>query len=144
MAYLITADEDKTKLYRIAANDTAKDNLNLAKQNVAHTISDSEFNNLRNNTKFLSGHNGTNFTFSDMGHEFLNESILKDYLADVSKVVGNAINNYPNHPDNNAWSTYKTLIDSYATSSLTYPLNKSWEQHCEANSITYFNLLQLP
>ena len=37
-----------------------------------------------------------------------------------------------------------TFVDSFDVSSISFPLNKSWEKHCEENSITYVHPLQLP
>ena len=145
MAYIITNDDTKTNIYRIAENDSAKDNLpDLSASCVANTISDSDFANLKNNTKIVSGHDGNNYTYEDSGAEFAAAENLTHYLNDLSKVLASALERYPSHVDATVWTNYKNVIDGFDTSSISFPLNKSWEKHCEDSSITYVNVLQLP
>ena len=62
MAYFILNpnETDYTNVYRIAANDADKNNLNLDAENITVDVSDSDFNSLRNNMKVISSWNGTN------------------------------------------------------------------------------------
>mgnify|MGYP003673969972 CR=1 FL=1 len=144
MAYIITSDGTKTNLYRIAENDFAKNNLYLSPQDVAHTISDSEFNNLKNNTKVISSHDGTNYIYEDTDIVWDEESSLTSHLSLVSKTISSALKRYPGNPDASSWTTYKNFIDNFDTSTITFPLNNGWEKYCEDNSIFYINILQLP
>ena len=144
MAYIITSDEIKTNVSGIARDASARDNMDMAAQCVAHEISEAEFNNLKNHTKRVSSHDGTNFVYEDMTTEFLDENDLKAYLVINSKAIAQIIEKYPDHPDMAIWTTYKNLIDNYDTSTITFPLNTSWEKYCEDNSIDYFHLLELP
>jgi len=144
MAYIITSDETKTNIFRIAENDSAKNNLYLPYQCVSNTISDSDFANLKNNTKIVIEHDGTNYIYNNSGAGFNEESTLTDYLNEITRVISNALERYPNHPDASIWTNYKNFVDNFDTSTLTFPLINSWEKYCEDNSITYINLLQLP
>ena len=144
MAYIITSDEIKTNVSGIARDASARDNMEMSLQCVAHEIGEAEFINLKNNTKRVSDHDGTNFVYVDMATEFVEENNLKTYLGIKSKAIAQIIEKYPDHPDMTIWTTYKNLIDNYDTSTITFPLNTSWEKYCEDNSIDYFHLLELP
>ena len=144
MAYIITSNEIKTNISGIARDASAKDNMEISAQCVAHEIGEADFNNLKNNTKRVSDHDGTNFVYADMETEFIEENNLKTYLGIKSKAIAQIIEKYPDHPDMTIWTTYKDLVDNYDTSTVTFPLTTSWEKYCEDNSIDYFNLLELP
>ena len=53
-------------------------------------------------------------------------------------------------PSNSSKSLYSSINDynnylkNFDYDSLTYPLNKTWEQYCNDNSINYINPLQIP
>jgi hypothetical protein len=70
--------------------------------------------------------------------------MLSSWLSAVSKALKISLERYPNHPDASLFTTYKNVVDSFDPSTVTFPLNKSWEKHCEDSSIPYINLLQLP
>lgn len=144
MAYYITSDGTKTNTFRIAENDSAKNNLGLASQCVSHTISSSEFNYLKNNTKIVSGHDGTNFIYSDIACRYPDAANLTIYINIIIDSLNSALERYPNHADASNWKTYKNYLNSFDTSTVTFPLEISWEKYCEDNSITYINTLELP
>ena len=144
MAYIITADETKTNVSGIARDASARDNMEMSAPCIAHEISEADFNNLKNSTKRVSDHDGTNFVYVDMITEFEEENDLTNYLVVVSNAVSEIIKKYPEHPDMTIWTTYKDLIDNFDKSTITFPLATSWEKYCEDNSISYFNLLELP
>ena len=63
--YIYKASEnDKTHIFRIAATESDIDNFNLGSYTTI-TVSDSEYNNIRNSTKTVESYDGTTFTYLD-------------------------------------------------------------------------------
>ena len=158
MAFYIykASQNDKTHVLKIVANESDIENLNLG----AYTkieVSESEYNNIRNSTKIIESYDGTTFTYRDYPLQenapgkdswccYENNQELDNYL---NVVVGrcNDFLEVPTNASNPLFSditNYKNYIESFDTSSLTYPMLISWEKYCEDNSITYFNPLQIP
>ena len=144
MAYIISSDSTPTNISKIAENDAAKDKLYLSPLNVVHDISDSDFASLKNVTKVVSGYENDNFVFTDANTHWDTQEELTSYINMKISVVGNTIERYPDHSDASSWTTYKNVLENFDTSTVSYPLNTSWEKYCEDNSITYINLLELP
>ena len=120
MAYIIyNPDAPKTAMSRIAADDTEK-----AKYvgMLSEEITTEEFNNLKNNTKYITG------------------------ISDLIKNIESWVSTAEGHPQSEIddWNTYKNSLSSFDTSTVTFPLNTPWEKYCEDNSISYKSLLQLP
>lgn len=146
MAYFITTKGDKTRIYRIAADDTAKDNLIITNIDNVYdviSVSDDEYNYLKNNTKYITAYNGSNYTFVDCDISLVQED-LENYIDSVKKQLRTAIEGYSSHPDNSSWQSYYNYLDNLDFSSLTYPINSSWEKYCLDNSISFVHPLQLP
>ena len=164
MAYFILNpnETDYTKIYRIAANDTDKDNLNLDPENITVDVSDSDFNNLRTGMKLISSWDGTNYTFVDAlstdeptsptnpgGESPSFFSAADQVSAYINHVVGicNAFINEPINASNPLFSSiqsYKNYLTGFDTSTLSFPMTVSWEKYCEDNGISYYHPLQIP
>ena len=144
MAYIISSDTVKTNISKIAENGDAKDKLFLPPTNEIHTISDSDFANLKNITKVVSGYENENFVYIEANTHWDTEEELSSYIESKIKVLSNTLERYPEHSDASAWTTYKNVLENFDTSTVSYPLNTSWEKYCEDSSIVYINLLQLP
>ena len=147
MAFAITLNNG---VHKIASNETEKNEINIFfPPAVAHTISDDEFNKIKKNTAVLNFVNNTisvvdfdiNQSFADAGGKkilisFFSVSLINDFLepstGNDTKSLHNSIQSYSN------------TLESFDYSSITYPLDKSWEQYCEENSITYVHPLQIP
>ena len=41
-------------------------------------------------------------------------------------------------------NNYKEYLETFDSSSVSFPLNKTWEKYCEENSITFYHPLQIP
>ena len=129
----------------IAANENEKNDLNiLFPPTVAIDISEADFLKLKKNKAVATISEGT-VSFTDISNSFATEEDLKIHLNNLketakaflgssndSKILHSTINSY-----------YNTL-NSFDTSTITFPLNKSWEEYCEENSITYVHALQIP
>ena len=144
MSYVITIEGH---VYNIAANLLEKDDLNVSYNTAtAIEISDADFLKVKKNIAEITI-SGDTATITDLGEAitFIDEVSLKNYIdillwkitafidaGNTSKILFSDINNYKNNLENLDLST------------ITFPLNSSWEQYCETNSITYLHLLQIP
>jgi len=141
MAYLIF---NGNELYKIAANDTEKDKLHLNDSYDVQTISDTDFNNVRLNKKIVS-YDGTTITYTDETWKFPDEENLKAYvLVSVKSACEDYLNvNESTDPQYSEVKTYFQLIENFDFGSITYSLDKSWEEYCNDNSITFLHPLQI-
>lgn len=143
MAYLIFNSENN--LVKIAANDSDRDSQNLILSNHSVvTISDSDFLKIRTGTAIVS-YDGTNVNITNFDDNNIeNENDLKSILKDITSCISSFLNE---NEDNSLYSSlneYRNYLLNFDTSSLTFPLNKSWEQYCNENSITFYHPLQIP
>ena len=154
MAYIIyNQDSANREMSRIAADDAEK-----AKypQMLSHTITTDEFNSLKNGTKQITGWDGTNYIFEDVTTPVKEDGTVVPYYKDSSDLqvaltnIIEGINLFldfaEGHPQSeiDEWTAYKTQLESFDTTSVSYPVSVPWEKYCEDNSITYKSLLQLP
>ena len=160
MAYFILNpnETDKTNIYRIAADDDAKSKLNINSDFISVDVSDSEFNNLRNKTKLITGHDGTNYTFNDNPSTSTDTPEDPDSVPSIHETAAQLrleldgivalCNAFLESNSGHAWyssiETYRNYCRDFDESSITYPLTKSWEKYCEDNSTTYYHPLQIP
>jgi len=143
MSYLIFNTDNN--IVKIAANDSDRDSQNiiLANYNVTD-ISDSDFLKIRTGAATAT-YDGTNVTITDSTGNFIeNENDLKVILEQTISFISQFLNE---NEDNSLYSplnNYKNYLKNFDTSSLTFPLNKSWEEYCNENSITFYHPLQIP
>ena len=95
------------------------------------------------NQKDLSVSDGVLNT-ADMEYDFQNEEELKQYIDGVIKILDSFLINNSNNPMFNSLQTYRTFLNEFDISTITFPYNKSWEEYCNDNSITFFHTLQIP
>ena len=139
MAHFIY-DSDNN-LVHIAANDSDKDNLNVditASNATVKDVSEDQFNKIRLGQGFA--------TLNNNNVELILwvENSLKEYLNNVIQSLQDFVNENPSHPQASSMKTYEDTLRGFNTSSLTYPLEKSWETYCNENSITFYHPLQIP
>jgi len=143
MAYLITINNN---IYRIAANDTEKNEMNVEyPPYVAHQISDADYLKLKANTAFAEISNGNVVVNNITDSEEPSQKNLQDYHQGLIQNFHNFL--IPRNENKSIYSTvetYKNYLSNLDYSTLTFPINSSWEKYCEDNSITYVNPLQLP
>jgi len=85
MAYLIFSKTDSS-LYKIAANDTDKNNLNIIDdQYTIKDVTDSEFNSVRNEEK-IPELSGDTVTFTDLDTSYDNPVELQAWIDNVIKL----------------------------------------------------------
>lgn len=155
--YIYKASEnDKTHIFRIAATESDLNNLNLGAYTTI-SVSDSEYNNIRNSTKTVESYDGTTFTYLDNpiqeiapGKTYWCAYNTADDLQQYLNIVIQRCNDFLEVASNSSnalfgdITTYRDYLSSFDVSSLTYPMNINWEKYCEDNSITFFHPLQIP
>jgi hypothetical protein len=148
MAFFILDSNDG--ILNIAANEAEKNNLNVSiPPAISVTVTEDEFNKFKKGESMPTVNNGS-VTFEDVPTDvppsFVNQEALKDELKHIQIKI-KQFKNISSNQNKILWNTittYGDLLDSFDFSSITYPLNKTWEQYCEDNSITYIHPLQIP
>lgn len=145
MAYFIF-DKNSNGLLKIAANDSDKDNLNLDLSLCAvESVSDSDFTKVKNNLNSVI-YDGTNVSLTDDETYSIDQTQLEAIIGDYKNVF-KAFCDQPSNKQKSNYSAIKSYYDylkGLDFSSLSYPIESSWESYCENNSISYFNPLQIP
>ena len=146
MAFAITLNNG---VHKIASNETEKNEINIFfPPAVAHTISDDEFNKIKKNTAVLNFVNNTiSVVDFDINQSFADADALKRYHATIKPLINDFLEPSTGNDTkslHNSIQSYSNTLESFDYSSITYPLDKSWEQYCEENSITYVHHLQIP
>jgi len=112
-------------------------------------LPDSDFNSVRLNQKHLNYSNNT-FSLSDEEFRFEDEAGLKIYLQTIVKSIDLFLVNNSSNAMYNDLKTYRNFCERFASTDadgnaiITFPYNKSWEEYCNDNSITFFHTLQIP
>tara|TARA_B100000085_G_scaffold129973_2_gene118370 strand:+ start:49 stop:543 length:495 start_codon:yes stop_codon:yes gene_type:complete len=164
MAYFILNpnETDKTKILRIAANDADKANLFINERHQVIEVSDEEFNSLRNQTKRIIGHDGSNYQWEEspptaepvpLPPENQGEvPFVHAVSARLRRKLDNTIEICDafltemnvNHPWYSSIETYRNFIRDFDVDSLSFPMYITWEKYCEDNGINYYHPLQIP
>ena len=147
MAYLIVNDENG--LYKIAENDTDKNNLNCnLSLYTAIDISDADFLKVKKNIVEINISNGSaTFTDIDDYSESVTSITEEEILAYHKSIIPSFkifLEKNPSHPSYTPYLNYCNYLETLDYSSITFPINKCWEHYCEDNSITYLHPLQIP
>lgn len=141
MAYLIF--NNNNDLVKIAANDSDRDSQNLIlTQHSVVSVSDSDFLKVRTGASFAS-YDGTNATITE-AENYFNEESLKKYFENVVSLLNSFLSENMDNSLYDDMNNYKNYLLSFDTSSVTLPLNKSWEEYCNENSIVFYHPLQIP
>jgi len=146
MAYLIFENKN---LIRIAANENDKNSLNTSEAVTVVEVSESDFLQIKSGRKGAS-YDGTNVTYIDFyedpNEKFdpLEQGTLEFFHKNIIEQINNFLEMNPDNSMRDSITAYKTFLEGFDCSTITYPMTKSWEQHCQDNSITYFHPLQIP
>lgn len=128
------------------ATDSDANNLNINKSDyIEKTLSDEDFSAVRQGLKKISL-SGDTVNLVEDNYTFPDQTTLSNY---INKVVIPALDQFlesnEEHPMWTAINNYKFQItEQIDLSTITYPLNSTWEKYCEDNSITYYHPLQIP
>jgi len=142
MAYVIYCeDKNPGQLSRIAADVNERDN-HLHGTMKYHEISESDFNDLKNNVKTAIGWDGTNITYKIHSGSISTVENLEEYLNILREDITSFLKkDYGYSTDH--WQTYLDYLNTVDASTITLPID-SWEKYCYDNSITFYSLLQKP
>jgi hypothetical protein len=132
-------------LYKIAENLNDLNNLKIIEDNYK-IIEDnqSNFNNVKYKTKEILKYNNNTIEYIDSVWSFSSKNELLKYINNLKNVIKPFIDNYPSSPVFNIWNSYYNQLNSLDLNSITYPLNKSLEQHFNDLGQPTLNILQLP
>tara|TARA_R110000803_G_scaffold210796_1_gene283787 strand:+ start:720 stop:1151 length:432 start_codon:yes stop_codon:yes gene_type:complete len=143
MAYLVNKDG----YFKIALNEIQKNDLNFNSTAVTHTISDADFNQIRKNKSYVTIVDGVVEVNVFETTEFFreNEEELKHDHQNLKKILKDFLDNNPSSKELYSQAqTYYDTLNNLDYSTITFPLNKTWEDYCEENSIQYLHYLQIP
>ena len=147
MAYFIFHEDGS--LHSIAATEADKNSLPITNHYVVKEVTDSDFNKVKKQTAGASV-SGDTVTVTDFEHIedpniYNDENSLQNYHSNIISKIDQFINwGYEYKSLYGAITSYKTLLEGFDTSTITYPMTKTWEEYCEDNSITYVSPLQIP
>mgnify|MGYP003135798986 CR=1 FL=1 len=142
MAYFIFHSDN---LISIAANETDKNSLPIPDVYTVKNVSDSDFLKVKKQIAGVSI-SGDNVVVTDYESNGFND---EDGLQIYHKGILSRINEFLNAGNEDkslhgAITTYKTVLEGFDTSTITYPMTQTWEEYCEDNSIAYVSPLQIP
>lgn len=143
MAHLIFNNDGY--LIKIAANDSDKSNLNITESVYdVRSVSDADFNNVRLHKKTAKVVDDA-IVYEDLAWSFGTAEDLKTHFKNnVMWACDSFLATNPSHPMKNSVLSYKQYVNGFDTSLITFPFEKSWEEYCNENSITFYHPLQIP
>ena len=147
MAYaILVKDPSIHSIYRIAEDEDEKNSLNIFENDYrVIEISEADFTSLQQVTKRLSTSTADSITLEPIsGDTEINESDLKRIHKEIIKSINKFLKNNSNNPQYSFWNTYKSTLENFDYSTITFPLTKSWEPYCTDNSISHKSPLQIP
>ena len=133
-------------LYRIAENQSDLNNLNI---NVADyfnkEVTENDFLNVKNGLKNCSGYDSNNnIILEDKINLYKDEKTLQNEINYYKQFIEDFLNNNKNHPNFSQWNLYLNQLNSLNLDTITYPLNKSLEQHFNDLGQPSYSILQIP
>ena len=136
--------KDEGQVHRIAENENAKSLINCKEEDyTVATIDDNLFQDIIKSKKWIRYENDA-VVVEDIDFEgYQNNDELQEVLNSTLAIIKPWTWNNQNHSSYNDVKNYCNFVKDFKTSSITFPLNQTWEEYCESNSITFFHPLQL-
>jgi hypothetical protein len=146
MAYFIFTGTGQGNLYRIAENDSDKNGLHFSENNsIVKVVSDSDFLKIKSEKAqvYLDGDNVVIEDGSD-DSVYQEASELQDVINKHVAICNQFIENEKNQDSIflSRVTSYKNMCESFDTSTVTFPLNKTWQAYLTDNSIDFISPLQ--
>ena len=153
MAYVILSKEiEQNTIYKIAANDTDLNNLNINQNDYrVISINDSDWNLLQKDLLKVQSSTENSVVFAPIvkGNDngFFSEQDLRKkmngWIEQINLFVRNPVN--VNHPDRTVWASYKSYMVNFDYSQITYPMQETfWEFCANQPGLQWRNILQMP
>lgn len=133
---------ENNNIYKIAT-DTDISNFASSDLRTIMDLSDSDFNQVITNQKHLVLSDGV-LSLEDVGYYYVSAEVLQVYIDNLIKTLNFFLNSNKENGMYDRLLAYKNFLIEFETNSIEYPLNKSWEQYCNENSISFFHSLQIP
>ena len=133
---------ENNNIYKIAT-DTDISNFASSDLRTIMDLSDSDFNQVITNQKHLVLSDGA-LSLEDVGYYYVSAEVLQVYIDNLIKTLNFFLNSNKENGMYDRLLAYKNFLIEFETNSIEYPLNKSWEQYCNENSISFFHSLQIP
>jgi|694.fasta_scaffold48141_2 hypothetical protein len=148
MSYFIftkNSDNIEGTIYKIAENQSDLNNLNI-NQTDYKIIEDSQsnFDLVKLGNKYIQKYNNNVISYVNETVLFTNKQELENFLNNFKDKIKKFTDNNTNHLLFNRWNNYYIQLNSFNLDSITYPLNKSLEQHFNDLGQPSYNILQLP
>ena len=141
---IFTKDAGVGTLIRICEDETDLNQSNVTLENYkVYDVSDDDLLALKLGTKAAIGHDGNTVTYSDDTPGWTNEEGLQMYIANFVNQIDDFLNNNSGHPQYDKWNNYKTQLNNFDTSSLSYPHTGSLQKHFSDNSQPFYHHSQL-
>jgi len=136
---------EKNNYCKIALNENQKNDLNFDSTATVHTISDEDFNQIKKNKSYVSVSEGV-VVLSTATEGFCeNEEDLRKTHENLKNLLRDFLDNNPSSKELYSQAqTYYNTLNNLDYSIINFPLNKTWEEYCEENSIQYLHYLQIP
>lgn len=142
MSYLIFNSDNN--IVKIASNDSDRDSQNIVlSDHSVVSVSDSDFLKIRTDVA-IATYDGTNVTITDTGNITFDEATLKFIFKNLIKTITAFLENNQSNSLYVGINNYKEYLENFDTSTLTFPVDKGWEEYCKENSITFYHPLQIP
>ena len=132
-------------LYRFAENKIDLDKLNIDVS--CYTVIENNqinFNEIKNGNKIVLKYSNNTLDVIDGHFSFTEKKKLESYVNMLKNQIKEFIENNINHPLFDRWNNYYNQLNNLNLDTITYPLNKSLEQHFDDLSKPSYNILQLP
>lgn len=143
--FLKNFDNKSGSLYRIAENQNDLNNLNIIQSDYKIIqVTEENFNAIKYQTKMADKYNNDEIFYINQFTKFLNKEQLQNYIEVLSNKIQIFLDNNLNHPYYNQWNNYKNQLNNLNLNNITYPLNKSLEQHFNDLGQPSYSILQLP
>ena len=143
--FLKNFDNKSGSFYKIVENQNDLNNLNI-NQSDYKIIEDTQenFNAVKYQTKTVDKYNNDEIFYVNNSIKFLDKQKLQEYVSILSIQIQFFLDNNLNHPYYNQWNNYKNQLNNLNLNNITYPLNKSLEQHFNDLGQPSYSILQLP
>ena len=148
MAYFIfTKNTGPGNLYRIAANDADKDALHFPPEHsIVKDVSDEDFLKIKSQKAevYLDGDNVV-IQDENSGSVYYEQASHLQEIIDMHLKICNEFIKDDRNQDSTLLSrvtSYRDMCESFDTSTVTFPMYKSWEAYLTDNSIDFISPLQ--
>ena len=131
-------------LWKIAASESDKNalNANLNNYNVVE-VTDDQFNKVRLSKSDVN-YDGNIVTLEDREIGSEDEISYKAIIKELIYICDQFLISNESHIKHNEVRDYRNYLAAFDTSTISFPLNMTWEEYCNNNSITFIHPLQIP